>query len=69
MPGIAFKESLIQLAPGDELFFYTDGVTEADNASRELFGNDRLKATLDQSKATTVIDRIADVKGGEGLCR
>lgn len=61
MPGIAFKESLIQLAPGDELFFYTDGVTEADNASRELFGNDRLKATLDQSKATTVIDRIADV--------
>ncbi|MDX2252452.1 MAG: SpoIIE family protein phosphatase [Nitrospira sp.] len=61
MPGIAFKESLIQLTPGDELFFYTDGVTEAENARRELFGNDRLKATLDQSKATTVIDRIADV--------
>jgi sigma-B regulation protein RsbU (phosphoserine phosphatase) len=61
MPGITFKESLIQLTPGDELFFYTDGVTEADNARRELFGNDRLKATLDQSKATTVIDRIADV--------
>ncbi|MBH0200540.1 MAG: SpoIIE family protein phosphatase, partial [Nitrospira sp.] len=61
MPGITFKESLIQLIPGDELFFYTDGVTEADNARRELFGNDRLKATLDQSKATTVIDRIADV--------
>ena len=61
MPGIAFKESLIQLNPGDELFFYTDGVTEADNIKRELFGNDRLKATLDQSKATTVIDRIGDV--------
>ena len=61
MPGIAFKESTIQLGPGDELFFYTDGVTEADNDRRELFGNDRLKATLDQSKATTVIDRIADV--------
>ncbi|HEX5647516.1 MAG TPA: SpoIIE family protein phosphatase, partial [Nitrospira sp.] len=61
MPGIAFKESTIQLAPGDELFFYTDGVTEADNVRRDLFGNDRLKAVLDQSKATTVIDRIADV--------
>jgi sigma-B regulation protein RsbU (phosphoserine phosphatase) len=61
MPGIAFKESLIQLSSGDELFFYTDGVTEADNVRRELFGNDRLKATLNQSKATTVMDRIADV--------
>ncbi|MBH0192915.1 MAG: SpoIIE family protein phosphatase [Nitrospira sp.] len=61
MPGIAFKESLIQLTPGDELFFYTDGVTEADNARRELFGNDRLKAVLDQSRATLVVDRIADV--------
>jgi len=61
MPGIAFKESVTRLAPGDELFFYTDGVTEADNVRRELFGNDRLKTTLDQSKATTIIDRIADV--------
>jgi sigma-B regulation protein RsbU (phosphoserine phosphatase) len=61
MPGIAFKETTIQLAPGDELFFYTDGVTEADNARRELFGNDRLKAVLDQSRATLVVDRIADV--------
>jgi sigma-B regulation protein RsbU (phosphoserine phosphatase) len=61
MPGIAFKESTIQLAPGDELFFYTDGVTEADNVTRELFGNDRLKTILDESQATTVVDRIGDV--------
>lgn len=61
MPGIAFKESLLQLAPGDELFFYTDGVTEADNIRRELFGKDRLKAVLDQSKAVSVVDRIGDV--------
>jgi sigma-B regulation protein RsbU (phosphoserine phosphatase) len=61
MPGIAFKESMIQLAPGDELFFYTDGVTEADNVRRELFGNDRLKAVLDQSQAGSVADRIGAV--------
>lgn len=61
MPGIAFKESLIQLAPGDELFFYTDGVTEADNRQHELFGKDRLKAVLDQSKAVSVVDRIGEV--------
>ncbi len=61
MPGIAFKESFIQLNPGDELFFYTDGVTEADNVRHELFGNDRLKAVLDQSRATLVVDRISEV--------
>jgi phosphoserine phosphatase RsbU/P len=61
MPGIAFKESTIQLAPGDELFFYTDGVTEADNVRRELFGNDRLKAVLEKSKAVSVVDRIGEV--------
>jgi phosphoserine phosphatase RsbU/P len=58
MAGIAFKENLIQLLPGDELFFYTDGVTEADNVRRELFGNDRLKAVLDRSQAISVVDRI-----------
>jgi len=61
MPGIVFKESTIQLAPGDELFFYTDGVTEADNVRRELFGNDRLKAVLDQSQAISVVERIGEV--------
>ncbi|BFU91386.1 MAG: Anti-sigma factor antagonist [Nitrospira sp.] len=61
MPGIAFKESLIQLGPGDELFLYTDGVTEADNRRRELFGKVRLKAVLDQSRAVSVVERIGDV--------
>ena len=61
MPGIAFKESLIQLGPGDEIFLYTDGVTEADNVRRELFGKDRLKTVLDQSRAVSVIDRIGEV--------
>ncbi|MDH5641513.1 MAG: SpoIIE family protein phosphatase, partial [Nitrospira sp.] len=61
MPGIAYKESSIQLGPGDELFFYTDGVTEADNVRRELFGNDRLKRLLDRSGDITVVDRIAEV--------
>lgn len=61
MPGIAFKESTIRLEPGDELFLYTDGVTEADNRRRELFGKDRLKSVLDQSKAVSVVDRIGDV--------
>ena len=61
MAGIAFKETTIQLGPGDELFLYTDGVTEADNRRRELFGNDRLKRVLTQSRAASVVDRLGEV--------
>jgi phosphoserine phosphatase RsbU/P len=61
MPGIAFKESTMQLKPGDELFLYTDGVTEADNRRRELFGTARLKDVLDKSRAASVVDRLGEV--------
>lgn len=61
MPGITFKESTMQLKPGDELFLYTDGVTEADNRRRELFGKDRLKDVLDKSRAVSVVDRLGEV--------
>ena len=61
MPGIAFKESTIQLGSGDELFLYTDGVTEADNRRRELFGNNRLKSVLNSSQASSVVERLNEV--------
>ena len=38
----------VQLPPGASLFLYTDGVTEAMNAQKELYGNERLEATLAQ---------------------
>jgi sigma-B regulation protein RsbU (phosphoserine phosphatase) len=37
-----YKESEIVLEKGDELFLYTDGITEADNKEKELFGESRL---------------------------
>lgn len=44
---VEYNKFEIQLQPGDELFVYTDGVTEAFNANSELYGNDRLEAYLD----------------------
>jgi len=41
----------MQLEPGDRLFLYTDGVTEALNPQEALYGEDRLEATLDESDA------------------
>lgn len=42
MEGIVYKEQTMMLEPGDEIFLYTDGVVEATNAHKELYGNDRL---------------------------
>lgn len=36
----------VALAPGDVLLFYTDGIVEAHNPARELFGFERLEALL-----------------------
>ena len=44
--GLQFKEYETILYPGDCLFEYTDGVTEATDASEELFGEERMLAAL-----------------------
>lgn len=45
---IKLADNELQFIPGDKLFIYTDGVTEATNADQQLFGTDRLLASLDQ---------------------
>jgi sigma-B regulation protein RsbU (phosphoserine phosphatase) len=40
--GVAFKEGKDRLGEGDSLLIYTDGVTEAMNPDRALYGDDRL---------------------------
>ncbi len=52
MEGMRYKDYEITLSPGDFIFQYTDGVTEATNAKEELFGEARVlevakKAPLD----------------------
>jgi sigma-B regulation protein RsbU (phosphoserine phosphatase) len=39
---IFYKEDETLLLPGDMLYLYTDGVTEAVNSEEELFGEGRL---------------------------
>ena len=46
MEGSRYREYELELWPGDTLFVYTDGVAEATNAHDELFGTDRMLASL-----------------------
>lgn len=48
MEGIRYRKFELQLQPGDTLYLYTDGVTEATNTAQELYGEDRLQALLNQ---------------------
>jgi sigma-B regulation protein RsbU (phosphoserine phosphatase) len=39
----------LQLAAGDTLVFYSDGLTEAMNAAREQFGEERLMQAISEA--------------------
>ena len=46
--GQKYTEHEFQLNPGDSLFIYTDGVAEATNADKELFGAERVLEALNR---------------------
>jgi serine phosphatase RsbU (regulator of sigma subunit)/anti-sigma regulatory factor (Ser/Thr protein kinase) len=46
MEGIPYKEHKTKLEPGDIIYVYTDGVTEANNSKNELFGESRMLDAL-----------------------
>ena len=49
MEGVRYREYTLSLQPGDKLFLYTDGVPEANNAAKELFGTDRMISVLSEN--------------------
>ena len=44
--GVKYKEYKLQLKPGSKLFVYTDGVPEATDPDKQLFGTDRMLEAL-----------------------
>ena len=61
----------VKLDPGDILFMYTDGVTEAMNGKEELFSEERLRAELSASSvnsaqglATAMLEKVMTFSGG-----
>ena len=46
LDGVEYKSKMTIIFPGDTIFLYTDGVTEALDTKNKLFGEERLIATL-----------------------
>lgn len=49
MEGICYRTGEFTLQPGDRLFLYTDGVTEATNTNNILYGEERLQSFMIQN--------------------
>ena len=62
MEGIVYKEQHLKLEPGDELFLYTDGVVEATNVDKELYGDQRLLDCLNANLGQDAMNICRNVK-------
>ena len=62
--GLSYRQGHLSLAPGEMIFFYTDGVTEATNEAQELYGETRLQQELARADAgAPVPDVLARLRG------
>jgi len=60
MAGMTYKFREVVLAPGDTLFTYTDGLTEANNINQELFSDKRVRQIIRQPAVSvkSLLERI-----------
>ena len=65
LPDFKYSEQETVFVPGTTLFLYTDGLTEAENAAHEIFGDDRVLNVLhstipSQCSPRQLIDTMTD---------
>jgi sigma-B regulation protein RsbU (phosphoserine phosphatase) len=49
-PEYCYKSGKFKLKPGNRLFLYTDGITEAQTKNLKMYGTERLQQTLNQKE-------------------
>lgn len=60
--GARFSSLKVTLEPGDLIFFYTDGVTEAMNPRSEFFSEERLRTTLSSLRGAETAELVSGVR-------
>lgn len=64
VPGAYFSEHELALDPGDTLLLYSDGLTEAQNAEGEIFGEGRVEDMMTTLARRPLLELLAGVKQG-----
>ena len=62
MDGYPYKAEETQLEPGDMIYLYTDGVTEATDSNNELYGEPRLKDALNNQSWSSMEELCRGIK-------
>jgi len=62
MEDIAYTTERLTLQPGDILFLFTDGVTEATNSANELYGEPQLLAALQSGPQDDLVGMVHHVR-------
>lgn len=60
-PHVEYEEFTLATQPGDSIIFFSDGITDAQNSSGEMFGDERLKCVVkkcQQKSASKIADAI-----------
>ena len=63
IPGMPYKSGAFQLAPGDVLVLYTDGVTEAEDQAGGFFGEERAEAELRTLQGRSAEELVRALRG------
>ena len=70
VPGLTYRTGAAQLEPGSRLLVYTDGVTEAEDVTQDMLGEDRLLArvrSMPRATSQDLVDAVfAEVDGFAG---
>jgi len=70
MENVKYQTGSTHLNPGDRLFQYTDGITEAMNPQDELFGMERLTKAIKKTRHLTPEELISSIKSEiENFCQ
>ncbi|MBP5230957.1 MAG: SpoIIE family protein phosphatase [Clostridia bacterium] len=62
MENLKYRESTVQLERGDTVYLYTDGVTEAEDATHNRFGEERILTSLEGKSDCSSSEILEGVK-------
>lgn len=60
-PVAEYEQFTFATRPGDQIVFFSDGITDAENRKQEMFGNDRLCNLLEKGAGDTPLQTIESV--------